>query len=169
MALTIFPKSTTVYFDLDRKLCDEYVSDLDEPDLIINQALNNDELIEASLDVIESGANVVIDSLPNQGNHLRDDRERFQWLTRAFNRIQRALLGTDCVVTVLNQIRQVPSTGSVYNPHEGCLDASVKIKLTTAEKRGRDRLIYVEIEKSFWGLEGERCTLLVSKVNVTER
>jgi len=168
MAIHMFPGQKAVLFDLGRKLCRDYLTSTGT-DILPDQGLNNDELFEATSELIQNNVIVIIDDLTHLGNYFTNDRERFRWLTSRFLTLQRTLVSTKSIVIVLNQIRVMPSTGNTYNPHAGCMDAAIKIKLHTAEKRGKDRLIYVDIEKSFWGHAENRCTLLVSKTQVTER
>lgn len=167
LILQMFPGRKMVYFDLDRKLCHEYV-DARKADVHVDQSLNEDKLFDCISEVVRLDVLIAIDSLPMLGK-IEDDTERFRWLASRFARLQRQLVDTKSIVLVANQMRVVPSTGRTYNPHEGCLDAAVKLKMYRAEQRGRGKLVYIEVEKSFWGHEGNRCTVLVTKTDVTER
>jgi len=162
LALSLFPDEAIVYLDLARKVCTDYVTDK----VLMAPNLNNDELFEMLHDIILEDVVIIIDDLTMLGT-IRDDHERFQWLLREFMSLQRRLVETKSILIVLNQIRSSPQTSRSYNPHEGCLDPAVKIKMHFAEKATQGDLVYLDVEKHFWGREGARCTLLVSKNSVT--
>lgn len=158
LALSLFPDESIIYLDLARKLCLDYTTDK----VLMAPNVNNDEVFDLLLSVIPENVICIIDDLTMLGS-IRNDADRFSWLMHSFNKLQRELVSTNSIVIVLNQIRIAPNTNRSYNPHEGCLDAAVKIKMHHAEKKSDGELVYLDIEKHFWGKEGERCTLLVSK------
>lgn len=162
LALNLFPDEIKVYFDIARKLCLDYITDR----VLMAPNINNNEIFDLLHEVIKQNVICIIDDLPMLGT-IREDSERFHWLMRKFMTLQRELISTESIVIVLNQIRIIPSTGSAYNPHEGCLDAAVKIKMHHAERKENGELVYLDVEKHYWGREGSRCTLLVSKNSVT--
>ena len=161
LALSLFPNEPLIYLDLARKLCTDYAS----KEVLMAPNVQNDKLFEMLLDIIHEDIVIVIDDLTMLGT-MRDDNERFKWLMRNFMIVQRELVTTESLIIVLNQIRIAPNTGKSYNPHEGCLDPAIKIKLHYAERKKDGDLVYLDVEKHFWGKEGARCTLLVSKNSV---
>ena len=157
LALSLFTNDTIVYIDISRKICNEYLKDN-----IILCNLNDNELISYILDIIHEDIIIIIDDLTMMGT-IRNDSERFNWLMSSFLKIQRELVQTKSLIIVLNQIRISPNNNRSYNPHEGCLDAAIKIKMHHAEMLNKGELVYLDIEKHFWGKEGQRCTLVVDK------
>lgn len=162
LAINLFPNKFICFFDLSRKLCTDYLN----PDICLAPPMDHNDIFEAINLVIKEDAIVIIDDLTMLGK-IDNDAERFKWLTRNFMTLQRNLASTEGMIIVLNQIRVSPGTGKSYNPHEGCLDAAVKIKMHFAEKKGDADLVYLDVEKHFWGKQGARCTLLVSKNSIT--
>jgi hypothetical protein len=162
LAIKLFPNETIVYIDLSRKVCTEYLTN----NVVLAPTIDHDILFDAIIDAVKLNSIIIIDDLTMLGT-ISDDSKRFRWLTHGFMRLQRELVSTESIVIVLNQIRVSPSTGHAYNPHEGVLDAAVKIKMHFAENKGNASLVYLDLEKHFWGKEGSRCTLLVSKNSVT--
>ena len=162
LAINLFPNEIVCYFDLSRKLCTDYLGD----NTFLVPPKDDHQIFPLLNELVRAGSIVVIDDLTMLGR-IDNDAERFKWLTRNFMTLQRNLAETEGMVIVLNQIRMSPGTGKAYNPHEGCLDAAVKIKMHFAEKKGDSDLVYLDIEKHFWGKQGARCTLLVSKNNIT--
>lgn len=160
LALSLFPNDTILYVDIARKICNDYLKDN-----VILCNLNNDELITYILDIIHEDIIVIIDDLTMLGV-IRNDSERFNWLMNSFSKIQRELITTKSLIIVLNQIRVSPNNSRAYNPHEGCLDAALKIKMHHAEMLNNGELVYLDVEKHFWGKEGQRCTLIVDKNEV---
>jgi hypothetical protein len=170
MGLNITHETPILMLDADRKMTDNYIREATKPDdITILQKINNDPMFNLIESLARTGIMVVIDSLPMIGDHIGDNRKRFRWLGKRFGRLQRTIIGTDTTVVVLNGIRQKPSTGEVYNAHEGCLDPSIKIKMHLAERRGMNRLVYIDIVKDYWAGEDNRCTLLVTKNGIEER
>jgi RecA/RadA recombinase len=161
-AIKLFPKETVVYIDLSRKICTDYLTD----NVILAPSISDEKIFDAIIETAKQNVIIVIDDLTMLGT-ISDDSKRFKWLTHGFMRLQRELVKTESIVIVLNQIRISPNTGHAYNPHEGCLDPAVKIKMHFAEKKSDGDLVYLDIEKHFWGKQGARCTLLVSKNSVT--
>ena len=163
LALSLFPNEMIVcYFDLGRKVCTDYLGD----NVFLVPPKNDNQIFPILKELVLADTIVIIDDLTMLGV-IENDAERFEWLSRNFMDLQRTLVTTEGMVIVLNQIRVSPGTGKSYNPHEGCLDAAVKIKMHFAEKKGDADLVYLDIEKHFWGKQGTRCTLLVSKNNIT--
>jgi archaellum biogenesis ATPase FlaH len=162
LVLSLYPDETVIYMDLARKLCLDYKTDK----VFMTPSVNDSVAFELLHEVIKENVIIIIDDLTMLGT-IRNDSERFQWLMRKFMELQRSLVATESIILVLNQIRMSPSTGRSYNPHEGCLDAAIKIKMHYAEHVGEDELVYLDVEKHFWGKEGARCTLLVSKNKVS--
>lgn len=160
-AIKLFPKETVVYIDLSRKLCTEYLTS----NTVLAPSIDHEKMFDAIIDAAKLDTIIIIDDLTMLGN-IRDDVKRFKWLTHGFMRVQRELVKTESIVIVLNQIRISPNTGHAYNPHEGCLDPAVKIKMHFAERTSAGDLVYLDVEKHFWGRTGARCTLLVSKNSV---
>ncbi|HLD91426.1 MAG TPA: hypothetical protein VI911_10515 [Patescibacteria group bacterium] len=162
LAISLFPNDLIVYIDLARKLCADYITS----NVMMSPTVNNQNVFELIHEIIKENIVIIIDDLTMLGN-IRNDSERFKWLMRNFMILQRELVSTESLVIVLNQIRMSPTTGHSYNPHEGCLDAAIKIKMHHAEYlRDKGDLVYLDIEKHFWGQEEARCTLLVSKNKV---
>ena len=171
LCISMVEDTPTVIFDVDRKLTGNYLNKIDtNNNLIINQDINNDELFDATEELIKLDGIVIIDSLPLLGDHLNGDSERFKWLTSRFSRVQRLLLKTKSIVIVINGIRSNPATGATYNPHAGVLDPAVRIKMHTADNTpDKYRLVYLDIEHNFWNKESTRCTLRVFKNEIKER
>lgn len=167
IALQMFPERTSLYFDVDRKIDPEYAKGVS--DTVKFSRRSGEDMFDSIEGLMSLGIVFVIDSLPNVGPHLKRDKDRLDWLTSRFMRIQRLLLRTDSIIIIINQIRINPGTQQTYSPHCTCVDPAIKLMLHTAERRGKDKLIYVDVKKSFWGHEGERCTLLVTKTEVKER
>lgn len=161
-AINLFPNEMMVYVDLSRKLCTDYL----KSNIVLAPSIDHDNIFDALIDATKLDVIIVIDDLTMLGT-IRDDAARFKWLTSGFMRLQRELVKTESIVIVLNQIRISPSTGSTYNPHEGVLDPAVKIKMHFAERKSDGDLVYLDIEKHFWGQQGARCTLMVSKNSIT--
>lgn len=167
LSLQLSTEVPTVYFDTDQKINPDYIVGLPKPELtIVKQNVNNENLSELLLELIKTDVIIVIDSLPTFGE-IEDNRRRFNWLSEKFMNFQRALVKTKSILVVINQIRQM-STGKMYNPHKGCLDPNIKINMNFAERRGRDHLVYLNIEKNFWNTNDSRCTLLVKKNEIVE-
>ena len=162
LAISLFPDESVALFDLSRKICTSYLSD----NVVIAPPCNHNDIFIKLRDLVKEDIIIVIDDLPSLGN-IDNDALRFKWLTLGFMNLQRQLIETESIVIILNQIRISPSTGKSYNPHEGCLDAAVKIKMHHAETKKDGDLVYLDIEKHFWGKENTRCTLHVSKNKVT--
>lgn len=153
-----------VYVDVDHKLNPEYpISEFVTP-----CHLNNDELFEFIETCIPKDVLICLDSLPSVGTQFREDSDRFFWLSSRLGKIQRMLIDTKSIVFIINQIRCAPATGKVYDAHEGCFVPAVKIRMEIAERRPEGKLVYVEVEKAFWGQDGQRCTLLIEKDKITD-
>lgn len=165
LSINILSDEACLYFDISRKLCIDYLHD--KP-YIIPSRRNNDDLFDAIENTCNEDMLYVIDDLPMLGDQFNEDAARFKWLSSRFGRLQRALVQTKSIVIVLNQIRTSTGTGKIYNPHSGCFDPSVVIKMHTAEKKEDYRLVYLDLEKSFFGEEGKRCVLKISKTTVEE-
>ena len=162
LAIRLFFKEQVIYFDLSRKLCTDYLTD----NVILAPVLHYEKMFDVLLELIKHNVIIVIDDLTMLCN-IQDDSIRFRWLTNKFMLLQRELVNTESIVIVLNQIRISPNTGHSYNPHEGVMDPAIKIKMHFAEKKSNGDLVYLDLEKHFWGQQGARCTLLVSKNNIS--
>lgn len=171
LALRLIPDMQTVYFDLERKLANQYFerTNLQRDHIIVNQSMVGDDSIFDVVDkLVLEDIVIIIDSIPMLGPHIEHDGNRSTWLSYRFARLQRILTHTKSIVILINQIRVNPSTGTVYNPLNWCYNPAIKLKMHYAEKIGDAKVVYLDVEKCFWGTEGARTTLKVSKLDITE-
>lgn len=167
-ALHLIPDYPIILFDLDRKLCLEYCTKSNiGQNIRIVQEFNDNVLFSVIYELIKLECIIIIDSLAMIGT-MEDERERFYWLNSKFLELQRKLISSKSSVILLNQLRAAPSTGRMYDPSGTSVDCALELEMQFAEMRGRDQLVYVNVTKSFWGQEGERCTLIVGKDFVRE-
>lgn len=155
------------YFDIARKLYSNYLEKCNINSITVDQSSNNEKLFEKIGNLLDQDILIVIDDLTRVCT-ISTDSERSRWLCSRFSRLHRILPGKLATVLVLNQIRQDPLTSRIYNPSPIVMDPALRIKMHTAEKLSNGRVVYLDVEKSYWSEEGSRTTLFVSKENIIE-